>query len=119
MAMRRFFSAVLEQGNTFSADFCTEPFEAGWASEARWFIRILEASGNAAGLEAMPQVSPDGLLWCDDEDRPDPVTLAADAAEPAMVSFTQREFGNWLRLKVRLSGDQPKVKVLIYLALKE
>lgn len=119
MAMRRFFSAVLEQGNTFSADFCTEPFEAGWAGEARWFIRILEASGGGAGLEAMPQVSPDGLLWCDDEDRPNPVMLAANAAEPAMVSFKQREFGNWLRLKVQLSGDQPRVKVLIYLALKE
>lgn len=118
MAMRRFFSAVLEQSNTFSADFCTEPFEAGWASEARWFVRILDASAGAA-VEAMPQVSPDGLLWCDDEDRPDPMKLAANAAEPAMVSFKQREFGNWLRLKVRLSGDQPKVKVLIYLALKE
>lgn len=119
MAMRRFFSAVLEQSNTFNADFCTEPFEAGWASEARWFIRIIDASGDNAGVEAMPQVSPDGLLWCDDEDWAAPVSLAASAAEPVMVSFKQREFGNWLRLKVRLSGNQPKVKVLIYLALKE
>src|SRR3546814_1767176 len=118
MAMRRLLSAVLEQGNTFRADFSTEPFEAGWASEARWFIRILDAS-DGAGIEAMPQVSPDGLLWCDDEDRPDPVKLSANAAEPVLVSFTQREFGNWLRLKERLSGDQPSVQVLTHLALKE
>lgn len=119
MVMRRFFSAVLEQSNTYSEAFCTEPFEAGWASEARWFIRILDADGANPGIEAMPQISPDGLVWCDDEDRADPVLLSADAAEPVMVSFKQREFGNWLRLKVRLSGERPKVKVLIYLALKE
>jgi hypothetical protein len=117
--MRRFYSAVLEQGNSFSEDFATEPFEAGWASEARWFVRILEASGSDAGIEAVPQISPDGLLWCDDDDLPAPVTLTADAPAPTMVSFRQREFGNWLRLNVRLRGDQPRVKVLIYLALKE
>lgn len=117
--MRRFFSAVLEQGNSFTDAFCTEPFEAGWASEARWFIRILDGSGTDAGLEAVAQISPDGLVWCDDEDGPGPAMLMADAAAPVMVSFKQREFGNWLRLRVRLLGEQPKVKVLVYLALKE
>lgn len=119
MMMRRFFSAVLEQGNSFAQDFETEPFEAGWAREARWFVRVLEASGSEVMLEAMPQISPDGLVWCDDEERAEGIRLHADAPAPAMVSFKQSEFGNWLRLKVRLSGHEPKVKVLVYLALKE
>jgi hypothetical protein len=119
MEMRRFFSAVLEQGNSFSQDFETEPFEAGWAREARWFIRLLEASGTDVVLDAMPQISPDGLVWCDDDGMAEGVRLSAGTPAPALVSFRQREFGNWLRLKVRLSGSQPNVKVLIYLALKE
>lgn len=119
MMMRRFFSAVLEQGNNFTQDFETEPYEAGWASEARWFIRILDADGADSEIAAMAQVSPDGLAWCDDEAMTDPVRLRADAPAPVMISFRQREFGNWLRLKVRLSGDKARVKVLIYLALKE
>lgn len=117
--MRRFFSAVLEQGNSFDAPFSTEPFEAGWAREARWFIRILDASGDDAGIEAIPQISPDGLLWCDDDDMAAPAQLLANAPDPVMITFRQREFGNWLRLRVNLVGNQPRVKLLIHLALKE
>lgn len=119
MMMRKFFSAVLEQGNSFSQDFETEPYEAGWASEARWFIRVLDASGSDVTLLAVPQISPDGLVWCDDNDASGELELRADAVAPTMISFNQREFGNWLRLKVRVAGNQPSVKVLVYLALKE
>jgi hypothetical protein len=117
--MRRFYSAVLEQGISYSEAFVTEPFEAGWASEARWFVRILDASGSDAAVEAIPQISPDGLMWCDDDAFEQPMRLSANAPQPVMVSFRQREFANWLRLKVNLSGDQPELKVLVYLALKE
>ncbi|MEK7407402.1 MAG: hypothetical protein AAB225_20185 [Acidobacteriota bacterium] len=36
-----------------------------------------------------------------------------------LYSLALRDFGQWLRLKARLTGNQPSVKVLIYLALKE
>jgi hypothetical protein len=110
--MRRSFTAVVEQGNAFAAGFETEPFEAGWAREARWFVRFLERAEDTT-LEIEPQISPDGLVWCGDGAR------HAPAPAPELLSFTQREFGNWLRLRVRLGGPAPHVKVVIYLALKE
>lgn len=117
--MRRFFTAVLEQGNVYEADFETEPYEAGWASEARWFIRILEAEG-AADIGIQPEISPDGLVWLADGSTP----LALPGATGSVATCAQREFGNWLRLKVTLgagerSGAPRRVKFLIYLALKE
>ena len=108
--LRRTFTAVLEKGATFTADFQTEPYEAGWALEARWFVRVLEASpGTTVALT--PQISPDGLFWCD-EGSP-PVTL-----ESGMSSLALANFGSWLRLDARLTGPDPRVKILIYLVLK-
>jgi len=114
--MRRCFTAVLEQGNVYEVDFDTEPYEAGWASEARWFIRILGADASAAGVELRPEISPDGLVWMADESAPVQVAARADS----MATCVQREFGNWLRLKVLFGDGAPrKIKFLIYLALKE
>ncbi len=111
--MRESFTAVIERNAIFTADFATEPYEAGWASEARWFIRVLEIAGEGAALRLTPQISPDGLIWCD-EGAP-----AMACTEPGMVSCLLRGFGQWLRLRGTLAGEAPSVKVLIYLALKE
>lgn len=110
--MHTSFTAVLEQSNTYTESFATEPYEAGWAHEARWFVRVLDlAPGTAVTLA--PQISPDGLFWCD-EGTP-PLTVR----EPGLRSFPLRDFGQWLRLDAALSGDAPSVKLLVYLALKE
>ncbi len=61
--VRRSFTAVIEKNATFTAPFDTEPYETGWATEARWFIRVLELEGE---LAIVPQISPDGLFWCDE-----------------------------------------------------
>lgn len=111
--VRRSFTAVIEKNTTWTSDFDTEPYEAGWASEARWFIRILEMKGSDTALAVVPQVSPDGLFWCD-EGR-DALLIRA----PGLHSFALRDFGQWLRLRARITGKEPSVKVLIYLALKE
>ncbi|MEK7404189.1 MAG: hypothetical protein AAB225_03700 [Acidobacteriota bacterium] len=111
--IRRSFTAVIEKNTTFTSDFETEPYEAGWATEARWFVRILELKGDGAALALTPQISPDGLFWCD-EGR-EPILMSAEG----LYSLALRGFGQWLRLKARLTGNQPSVKVLIYLALKE
>jgi hypothetical protein len=111
--VRRSFTAVLERNATFTDDFATEPYETGWASEARWFIRVLEMSGTDVRLTIDPQISPDGLFWCS-EGTP-PLVIR----EPGLYSFPLRDFGHWLRLQGRLVGVDPSVKVLIYLALKE
>ena len=110
--LRRSFTAVLEKGATFDADFETEPYEAGWASEARWFVQLLQAEAGA-GLEAVPQVSPDGAVWCDEG------SGRIRLEGTGMASAGLRGFGAWLRLRVRLVGNRRPVTVLIHLALKE
>jgi len=106
--MRESFTAVLERSRTLSGEFATEPYEAAWAAEARWFVRTLDRSGPATRLRVTTQISPDGLNWCDlDSER----VVSGD-----LESWTSGEFGGWLRLKGNVeSGD---AKVMIYLALK-
>ncbi len=111
--MRNAFTAVIEQSNTYTGDFATEPYEAGWASEARWFIRVLEMSGESASLAVEPEISPDGLFWCAEGTAPVEIT------GEGMCSIPLQQFGSWLRLNVRIDGNNPSAKVLIYLALKE
>ena len=111
--VRRSFTAVLEKNSTFTAGFQTEPYETAWAGEARWFVRVQEMSGAGATLRATAQISPDGLFWCD-EGTPGMVMTGAGLNSQAL-----REFGHWLRLNVDLTGEAPRVKVTIYLALKE
>ncbi|WP_433440848.1 hypothetical protein [Nonomuraea sp. CA-141351] len=109
--MRHALTAVLERNTTFTKDFVTEPYEAGWAAEARWFVRTLELEGRELRLTA--QISPDGLHWCDDDESTEQIVK-----DPGLVSLRVREFGHWLRLRATLTGDDPRAKVLIYLALK-
>lgn len=111
--MRKSFTAVIERNATFTANFETEPYEAGWASEARWFIRVLERGREDIAIRVFAQVSPDGLHWCD-EGGP-----AATIHDQGLTSFALRDFGHWLRLRCELVGVDPLVKVMITLSLKE
>ena len=110
--MRKSFTAVLERNQTFTADFETEPYEVGWAAEARWFVRVLELEGVRAGLRLNSQISPDGLEWCDHEE---PERFCT---EPELITMPVRDFGQWLRLRVELPAPDSRVKVQIYLACK-
>lgn len=110
--LRRSFTAVLEKNATFREDFATEPYEVGWASEARWFVRVLRATDGLT-LRLTPQISPDGQCWCDEG------TSALTLSGVGLASMPLRHFGSWLRLKAQLTGQPGSVTVLIYLALKE
>jgi hypothetical protein len=111
--MRKSFTAVLEQGTTFTEDFYTEPYEVAWATEARWFIRVLEIEGGKANLQLSPEISPDGLFWCQDG------TPSLQITGEGLYSLAQRDFGHWLRLNGRVSGKEARLKLIVYLALKE
>ena len=111
--MRKSHTAVIERNTTFDADFATEPYECAWAGEAMWFIRVMDISGHQARLSARAQVSPDGLFWCDEGSR------FPDIRKAGLYSLPLRDFGGWLRLDCKVSGTEPKVKVLVYLVLKE
>ena len=111
--MRHAFTAVIEKNATFQGDFETEPYECAWASEARWFIHVAELEGDGAILSARVQVSPDGLAWCDEGSAFEPISA------PGMSSLPVRDFGGWLRLDCGLEGADPRVRLMIYLVLKE
>jgi hypothetical protein len=110
--LRRSFTAVIEKNTTWTSDFETEPYEAGWASECRWFIRIVTIDGVDAALAVTPQISPDGLLWCDEGLAP------LVMSKPGVYSFPMRDFGNWLRLRAVVKGVNPSIKVMMYLVMK-
>ncbi len=110
--LKRSFTAVLEKNSTFCADFATEPYEVGWATEARWFVNVLEV-GESVTLRLTAQVSPDGLYWCDEGSPP------MEIDRRGLASMPLANFGPWLRLKGQLLDQPGCVRVLIYLALKE
>lgn len=111
--MRQVMTAVLERNRVVDTDFVTEPYEAGWATEARWFVRTLDLSADTR-LRVSTQISPDGLVWCDHESVAEQVW-----SETGLTSWPVHEFGQWLRLSVRLEGSATaSTKLLVYLALK-
>lgn len=117
--MRQSFTAVIERNATLAGDFATEPYEAAWAREARWFVRVLDSAGGSPRLVARTQISPDGLHWCD----LDGVDHAVTPGAAQTFSWPAAEFGGWLRLRGTVADENgadaaASVKVLIYLALK-
>ncbi|OLF14143.1 hypothetical protein BLA60_02995 [Actinophytocola xinjiangensis] len=111
--MRQSQAAVLERYTVLTGDFTTEPYETGWAAEARWFVRVLESSTPDTKVVFTTQVSPDGLHWCDAEGQ------EQTAQGEGLVSWPVREFGQWLRIRGSVEGADRSAKVLIYLTLKD
>ena len=111
--MRRSFTAVVSRNELMGTEFYTEPYECAWASDARWFVRVLEVSAKGTLLRLRPQISPDGLFWCDDGHP----GITADG--PGLYSFPLTGFGGWLRLAGGVEGTKNTVKSIIYLVLKE
>jgi hypothetical protein len=89
-------SAVVARNETWTGTATTEPYEAGWAREAVFFVRALKGQG---GGTASVEVSPDGMRWAPEGTRfplpggPDEVTFGRVA-----------HFGNWLRLSAEVEG---------------
>lgn len=110
--MKQSHTTVLERNTEWKGQFETEPYEAGWANEAIFFARVLEASAEYIDADAQVEISPDGIHWANEWS-----TLSIDA-EGGTTYCRVSHFGNWLRL----TGELPEgesVKVLVYLVLKE
>ena len=110
--MRQSHTAVLERDALWTGAFETAPHEAAWASEAIFFVRVLESSGPVETAQARVQISPDGMRWCDEGTR---FTLTSDGVD---VTFGRvANFGTYLRLV----GEVPEgaqMRVIVYLAMK-
>ncbi len=109
--MRQSYTAVVERNTEWSGPFSTEPYEAAWASEAVFFVRVLHASAHARPFTLRVQISPDGMHWVDEGST---FTLTP-SSELAFCRVAH--FGGWLRLV----GETPRgesLRVLTYLSLK-
>jgi len=110
--MKQVHTAVLERYGVFTGDFTTEPYEAGWAEEAIFFIKVTAVDGDETTLIGSAQISPDGITWIDEGTPPLLIT------QPGLSFARVRHFGNWLRLWCRVSGHAAKFHGTIFLCLK-
>ena len=110
--MREAHTAILERGTEWRGTVATEPYEAGWASEAVVFVRALEASNVPDGTEATVEISPDGLNWV-----PEGTRVKVPTAAGEMTFGRLANFGHFLRLRAILPPDAA-CKVMVALALK-
>ena len=109
--MRESHLAVIERNVEWSGSITTEPYEVAWASEAIFFVRILDAQCTLP-IDLNVQLSPDGMHWCD-EGR----SLRIDwTGEIYFVRVAH--FGGWLRLAGQMIPGQ-RARVIAYLQLKE
>jgi hypothetical protein len=111
--MRQFQTNVLDFKFVYEKSFATEPFECARASEALFFIRIEEISGEGAALTAIAQISVDGIHWIDEGSSLGPLSNHGD------YFLRLKHFGGFLRLRCSVSGKDPKIQVTNNLVLKE
>lgn len=110
--MRQFFASTVEQRKTFHADFSTHPMEAGWASEAIFFLNIEEFSENGVSLHAAVEISADGVHWIPEG------TSFEKLSHKGSYFVKVKHFGNWLRINGKLDGEG-EIKLSVHLHLKE
>jgi hypothetical protein len=110
--LRESNTIIVERNWTWSSAFKTEPNEAAWATEAIYFVRALNTSGELSGTTAQVQISPDGIHWCNEG------TVIDLPAEPDQVTFARvSHFGGWLRVVGELPEGR-ELTVMVYLSLK-
>lgn len=110
--MKMFNAAHIEVKKDFTGDFQTNPYEAGWADEALFFIHVERLSGNQPTLVAAVEISHDGVHWAKEGTSSEVIT------RQGLHFIRVRHFGNWLRLDCNIGGQQPVFRLNIQLALK-
>ncbi len=114
--LRNATTAVIARGEWWEGSLQTEPYEAAWAGEALFFVRVMhcgdDAHAGGASALARVQISPDGLHWVDEGS-----SLRIPARTDALAFARVREFGGWLRLAVEVPPGA-RLQVVATLALK-
>ena len=110
--LRENHTAVIARNETWSGVSATEPYEAGWATEAIVFVRALAIDGSASRVPVRVQISADGMRWIDEGTV---FELPDSTAEDRCARI--RQFGNWLRITAELPAGLT-MKVLVTLHLK-
>lgn len=102
-------TTLVERRTVLTAEQGTHPYEAGWASEALFFVRT---NGAHPELVVQPQVSPDGIDWVDHDA---PVILPAEAG---LIKVGMAQFGTWIRLLITGATEDAPAVIFVHLALK-
>lgn len=109
--MRNFQTTVLDTFRDVSGPYATEPFEAGWAQEATFFVRVHRTDEGTRSVPVAVQVSVDGLSWVDEGTH---ANVPTDRDGFVRV----RHFGGWLRLMVDVPPEV-SCNLSIWIVLKE
>lgn len=98
-------TVVLERNTVARGELVTEPYEAGWAHEAIFFIHSLDELHS--DWTAQVQISADGLTWCDLDDGGE--NLKRTGVTPLRIN----NFGTWLRLVLRARDTEDRLRCLV------
>lgn len=102
-------TTTLERRVVFSGTLTTHPFEAGWATEARFFVQLRD---NTSDVTIQIQISPDGLNWLNFGD------AVTHRGGEAISSVGVSNFGSWLRAVLVQAEPHQPVEALVHLTLK-
>ena len=109
--LRGNITAILARNETCTGHAATEPFEAGWATEAVIFVRAPKPPVGPRTV-ARIRISPDRMHWADEGTR-----LDLPTSEGELRLARVQGFGNWLRLAAGFP-DGASACVLVTLHLK-
>ncbi|MDI6025350.1 hypothetical protein QBK99_03920 [Corticibacterium sp. UT-5YL-CI-8] len=104
-------TAIVARNERWSGEAATEPYEAGWAREAVFFVRALKQPLGRAPT-AWVEISPDGMRWVREG-----TELAMPAEKDGISVARLSQFGNWLRVATRFD-EGAECTVLVTLHLK-
>ncbi|MES2416670.1 MAG: DUF6385 domain-containing protein [Bacteroidota bacterium] len=111
--MRHFYASAVERRITKSGIIQSYPMEAGWASEAIFFVNVENIVGKGARLTASVQISPDGINWIDEG------TIFPVIEKEGHYYVKVNHFGNWLRINAQMEGGATNTITLsVHLHLK-
>ncbi len=111
--MRHFQASAAERRIYISNRLESHPMEAGWASEAIFFLIVEEVSGENPVLDARVEISADGINWIPEG------TIFEKITRPGHYFARVSHFGNWLRVYAEASGGEASFKLSVHLHLKE
>src|SRR5690606_18095197 len=110
--MQNFHASAVERRITITDTLASHPMEAGWASEAIFFLIIDNIEGDGAVLRASVEISADGINWLPEG------TVFEEINSSGHFFAKVTHFGNWLRVKGQLKGDNASAKLSVHLHLK-
>ncbi|HEV2901378.1 MAG TPA: hypothetical protein VGX71_26760 [Pseudaminobacter sp.] len=103
-------TAVIARNERWTGHAASEPYEAGWAREAVFFIRALKQPVGASPT-AWIEMSPDGMHWLREG-----TEFQMPSQKDAIAAARLACFGNWLRVATQFEqGAECTVLVTLHL----